>query len=160
MKLERLCLNHPKEEAVSICQHCHDWLCLHCRQEGPEYYYCHKPECLEALEALKVLKQGACKYCGERILFEMIHCPACGKQLREIKDWEKRDDLVTISRYSLPIQAQLARTILESVGIESYVLDENVVALNPGYNYAFGGVRLQVRKSESRQASIALGIKE
>ncbi len=54
MKPEHTCVNHPGAEIVSFCHHCYDRLCKDCVTEGPEHYYCRKPECLKALESEKI----------------------------------------------------------------------------------------------------------
>src|ERR1019366_2359975 len=53
MKPDHICVNHPSEEAASVCRHCHDWFCSRCIKEGPEGYFCNKPECLQAFETSK-----------------------------------------------------------------------------------------------------------
>jgi hypothetical protein len=46
-----VCLNHPDREALSFCHHCGAYYCPECLKAGPEFYYCGRPECLQALEA-------------------------------------------------------------------------------------------------------------
>ncbi|WP_177424378.1 DUF2007 domain-containing protein [Pseudomonas sp. MYb185] len=52
--------------------------------------------------------------------------------------------LVTISRYSFPYEAQLARALLESEGIPAFIADEHTINMQWLYSDALGGVRLQV----------------
>jgi hypothetical protein len=152
MKPDHFCVNHPTFEAISFCHHCKDWLCTDCAIEGPTYYFCHKPDCLQALKTENALMEGNCPGCGEKFIPNAIHCGSCGKKLRDPTKKEKSEDLVTIFRFNSPIEAHLAQTKLESEEIESYIADEHMVSINPGYDIAFGGVRLQVKKSDVHQA--------
>lgn len=52
--------------------------------------------------------------------------------------------LVTISRYSFPHEAHVARALLESEGIPVFLADEHTITMQWLYSNALGGVRLQV----------------
>ncbi len=155
MKPEHICANHPTEEADSFCQHCHGWFCLRCLNQGPEYYYCNKTECHKAFEVATALKGGKCSSCGETVLPYAAYCGSCGAKLRELSAKEKADDLIVVARYQNPMEAYLAKARLESIDIESYIADEHIFAINPVF-YAFGGVKLQVKKSDFDKAVNAL----
>jgi hypothetical protein len=158
MKPEHFCINHPALEAVSFCHHCHTWVCPSCLTEGPEHYYCHKAGCLKALESEEVLITKKCPRCGEIITADIPSCGSCGKKLRNLTTEEKAEKLITIAKYKTSIEAHLARTKLESEGIESYVNHEH---LGPPYSFlVFGGVPLQIKKSDANQAYLILDIKE
>lgn len=58
------------------------------------------------------------------------------------------DERVTIARFSSPIEAQMARGLLESAGINSFLVGENV---NNLLQAAFR-VRLQVAASDEEAA--------
>jgi hypothetical protein len=58
------------------------------------------------------------------------------------------DDLVTIAKFLEPVQAQLAKGMLDSAGIDSFLLGENA---NSMLAFAFR-VRLQVRRGEEAAA--------
>src|SRR6185437_8815829 len=62
------------------------------------------------------------------------------------------DPLITIASFALPVEAHLARTKLESEGIEAHVADENIVSINWLYSNAVGGVKLQVPESQADRA--------
>ena len=68
-------------------------------------------------------------------------------------------DLVTVAKFGNSMEAQLARTKLESRKIKSYVLDENMICMAPLYDIALGGVRLIVRDSDLVKATKILGLK-
>ncbi len=51
MDPDQICFNHPNRKAFSLCHHCGKYYCSSCLKEGPEFYYCTRPECLKALEA-------------------------------------------------------------------------------------------------------------
>ena len=62
------------------------------------------------------------------------------------------DRLVTIARFSTPIEAQLARARLEAEGIPCYLANEAHAQMNGG----LGGVQLQVAEGNAQSASEAL----
>jgi hypothetical protein len=159
MKPEHICANHPNEEAVSVCHHCGEWFCSPCLREGPEYYYCGKSQCIQALEVATSLQKRKCPSCGESINEGAYKCGFCGKQLRELTESEKTEDLILVARYKSSVEAHLACSKLESEEIESYIADEHMVTINPAF-YAFGGVKLQVKKSDFNRAVRILGLDE
>ena len=50
----------------------------------------------------------------------------------------------------------MAKSILDSAGIESFLADENVISMNWLWSNALGGVKLQVRKTDAAIASDSL----
>ena len=58
-------------------------------------------------------------------------------------------ELITIAVYSTPVEAHLAKTKLDSAGIESFITDEYMSHI---YMSTVGGVKLQVRKSDAESA--------
>ena len=155
MKAYNTCANHPDRESLSFCHFCRDELCTACLNEGKEYYYCNKPECLKAVETGDFLRRDKCTYCGGKIQPDFNFCPSCGMDLKI----GKGNDLITIAAYQNSTDAQLARTKLEAEEIEAFIADEHMVTINPGYNIAFGGVKLKVRRSDAEIAVKILGIK-
>ncbi len=65
---------------------------------------------------------------------------------------EKDRDIVTISTYSYPLEAEIARGKLESEGIWAFVADDYMVTMNWLYSTAIGGVKLQVKESDAQRA--------
>ena len=63
------------------------------------------------------------------------------------------EDLVTVARFESPLEAQLARGLLESAGIASFLVGENV---NHMLQAAFG-VHLQVGADDEVSARELLG---
>lgn len=57
-------------------------------------------------------------------------------------------DFVTIKVFDNPIEAHLLKSKLESEGIPCFLQDENIVSLNPLYNYAVGGIKLNIPSSD------------
>lgn len=55
--------------------------------------------------------------------------------------------LVTIARYSMPYEAHIAKSRLDSEGIPAFVADEHTINMQWLYSDALGGVRLQVPES-------------
>lgn len=67
------------------------------------------------------------------------------------------EDLVTIASFRDYVQANIAKTKLESEGVDCWIADDVVVTLNWFESQLLGGVKLRVRESESREARAALG---
>jgi hypothetical protein len=66
------------------------------------------------------------------------------------------EGLITVARFESPIEAQIAKGVLESSGIECFLVGENVNSL---LNAAFR-VRLQVRIEDEEAARELLGSAE
>ncbi len=60
--------------------------------------------------------------------------------------------LVTIARYTFPYEAQIARALLESEGVSSFIADEQTINMQWLYSDALGGVRLQVAEEDVYRA--------
>jgi hypothetical protein len=56
--------------------------------------------------------------------------------------------LITVGQYRDLTDAQLARGILDSAGIPSFLRDENTVRMDWFYSNSIGGIRLQVREED------------
>ena len=65
------------------------------------------------------------------------------------------DQMVTISRYTLPEEAHVVRCFLEGHGVEAWVFDEYAVQWYWLISNAVGGVRLVVRE-EDRDTALEL----
>ena len=64
--------------------------------------------------------------------------------------------MITIARFSLAIEAHIARAKLESEGIPAFVADEHTITANWLYSNAMGGVRLQVPNACAEHAHAIL----
>jgi hypothetical protein len=62
------------------------------------------------------------------------------------------EEFVTIAAYSSLFEAEFFKTILDLEGIESFVIDTNVMAVYPFLAPSSGGVKLQVKKSDAERA--------
>lgn len=62
------------------------------------------------------------------------------------------DKFVTIASYTGPWEAHLAHAKLESEGIFSIVLDDQIASINWFYSNAVGGVRLQVSAADAERS--------
>lgn len=60
--------------------------------------------------------------------------------------------LVTISRYSMPYEAHIAKSRLDSEGIPAFIADEHTISMQWLYSNALGGVKLQVPESYAETA--------
>lgn len=68
---QKYCINHPNIPSYTICGNCKDSYCKSCRDsclnEGIEYYYCNKKECLDKYEIEKyyLKNNNFCEKCSE-----------------------------------------------------------------------------------------------
>ena len=62
------------------------------------------------------------------------------------------DEWVTIAQLSTPVEAHVAAGAVTAAGIQSRILDEHTIGMNPFYSLALGGVRLQVPRSRAAEA--------
>jgi DNA-directed RNA polymerase subunit RPC12/RpoP len=62
-------------------------------------------------------------------------------------------EIVTLKVFDNAIDAHLLKTRLESEGINCYLLDENMVTLNPLYNISVGGIKLRIHKDDLEDAA-------
>lgn len=66
--------------------------------------------------------------------------------------YDLSNDLTTISSFDLAFDAARAKSFLDNSGINSFVMDANVIALNQTLTWALGGVRLQVALKDASEA--------
>lgn len=59
---------------------------------------------------------------------------------------------VLIRRYRDSLEASLAKSILDSAGVESFLVDDNLVRLHWFYSNAVGGVKVLVRAEDADTA--------
>lgn len=59
---------------------------------------------------------------------------------------------MTIASFPNPVAAHIARGKLESEGVDCYVANDTLFAINSGYVWADGGVHLRVRESDAEKA--------
>src|SRR5438876_6398247 len=59
---------------------------------------------------------------------------------------------VVIARYGGVLEAVLAKSMLDSAGIESFLGDENLVRLDWFYSNLVGGIKLMVREADAETA--------
>jgi hypothetical protein len=62
------------------------------------------------------------------------------------------DDLVTVAAFADVSQAELARERLELEGITAFVIDGQTAGIMPYLTSATGGVRVQVKPTDSDRA--------
>jgi Putative prokaryotic signal transducing protein len=64
--------------------------------------------------------------------------------------------LVTLRQFVSVPEALFAKGLLDSVGIESFLADENIIRIDWFLSNALGGVKLQVRESDAENAMTIL----
>ena len=69
-------------------------------------------------------------------------------------------DLVSIRFYDDPLEAHMARCLLENEGIEAFVHDEHIIGLNRMFSYALGGIKLKVPEGSKADALRILEVTE
>jgi len=67
-------------------------------------------------------------------------------------------DLVTVATFSHPAEAYMQKAKLDSEGIQAFVVDDCVVAVNWLYSLAVGGVKLQVAEPDVEKALETLSV--
>jgi len=86
--------------------------------------------------------------------------PAFDEAIRNLWELEREagigHELVTIAKFTFPLEAYVPKSKLESEGIWSLVADEYLVNLDWRYCYAIGRVRLLVRDSDVLRATYVL----
>jgi hypothetical protein len=65
--------------------------------------------------------------------------------------------LVTIASFNQPTEAHILKGRLEAEGIPCFLGDENIVAAQPFYSVAVGGVKLKVTEDDAEEARAILG---
>jgi hypothetical protein len=66
------------------------------------------------------------------------------------------ESMVTIATFGTPVEAQLARNLLEEAGIESVLADAETVGMLWHVGSALGGVKLQVAEADEARARAVL----
>jgi hypothetical protein len=79
------------------------------------------------------------------------------KSQNEAADATEPEPMVTIRSFGDVMQAWLAKSNLESAGIECHLVDDNMVRLHWGIVNVLGGVKLQVKRED---AEVALDLLE
>ncbi len=69
---------------------------------------------------------------------------------------QRDDDLITLATFGNELEAQVARTKLESDGIEAFVADDVTLRMNGFWSAALGGVKLRVRRRDEAEAKRSL----
>lgn len=64
----------------------------------------------------------------------------------------EHNDLVPVRFYDDPLDAHMARCLLENEGLKAFVHDEHIIGLNRAFSYALGQVKLKVATEDRTQA--------
>jgi tetratricopeptide (TPR) repeat protein len=70
------------------------------------------------------------------------------KNLSELRVGLKKSGLVTIAKFSHPIEAHVAKTKLQASGVWSFLADEYTVRMNWLFSNTVGGVKLMVKAAD------------
>jgi hypothetical protein len=71
---------------------------------------------------------------------------------QETTSGEKSPQVVTLRRYMNLQEALLAKSVLDSAGIECFLADQNVIRLDWFLSNALGGIRLLVKQEDAGAA--------
>ena len=63
------------------------------------------------------------------------------------------DKFLTVATFETSIEAGFAKSLLESDGVQVFLVDEHTTAMNWGCNLALGGIKLKVFKEDAEKAS-------
>ncbi len=66
------------------------------------------------------------------------------------------DRIVTLISYYNSIEAYSLMERLAAEGIESFVGDDVTISIEPNYNYAYGGVKVNIRECDAQKALMIL----
>lgn len=66
------------------------------------------------------------------------------------------DRIIVYSTYYNPIEANIVKSRLEDSDIPCFLTDENVATINPLYNQAIGGVKLNVFEKDVERINLLL----
>jgi hypothetical protein len=61
-------------------------------------------------------------------------------------------ELVTVAVFTSAFNAHVSEGRLRAEGIEAYIKDEHTIQVNPFYNNALGGIKLQVKDTDVDEA--------
>jgi hypothetical protein len=64
--------------------------------------------------------------------------------------------IVTLRQFLTLQEALLAKSLLDSAGIQNYLIDENLIRLDWFLSNALGGIKLQVRDTDATSAAALL----
>jgi Putative prokaryotic signal transducing protein len=70
---------------------------------------------------------------------------------------KERSKVVILRKYMTLPEALLAKSILDSAGIESFLADQNIIRMDWFLSNALGGVKLRVREEDAEEAAALLG---
>jgi len=96
-------------------------------------------------------RRWSCRGCGSDWKDEEIGIEPDGSE-GETEEEDFMADLVTVARFTTPWEAHLARTLLESEGIEACVLEERLPPVNLLTGEARAFNRLEVREDDAARA--------
>lgn len=61
---------------------------------------------------------------------------------------DQQDEFVVAASFRLPHEAQFAKGLLESYGIEVFLADENTAGMGVHLSHIIGGAKLMVRRTD------------
>lgn len=64
--------------------------------------------------------------------------------------------MIILKTFDNSIEAHLLKSKLESENIECFIIDENMVTLNPLYSNAVGGIKLSIESADLQKAQIII----
>lgn len=73
---------------------------------------------------------------------------------------KNQDKLITFMTFDNGFQAHMLKSTLAEHGIESHVIDENIITLNPLYNNLIGGIKLMISSADLEKAREVLTLKD
>ena len=64
--------------------------------------------------------------------------------------------IITLKTFDSSIEAYLLKSKLESENIECFVIDENMITLNPLFANAVGGIKLNINDEDLKKAQAVI----
>jgi RNA polymerase subunit RPABC4/transcription elongation factor Spt4 len=149
--------------------------CPDCDQEiDEEIETC--PECGAALTPAEGVTKWTCPKCKQEVTSDYEVCWQCGTTIEGVEDpgffdersarkveqgeGETPENLVTVTKCSLPGEAHAIRMRLEAENIPVFLFDEFTITMDWLLSNAIGGVKVQVPDHALERAREILGIME
>ena len=91
-----------------------------------------------------------CSNCGAEVNEKDLKCSNCGAELYD--DNEDNMQTVKLKTFLNEIDAQIAKSVLDDEGIESFIIKDDEGSMNPSLQFTLG-VRLYVLENDAEKAA-------
>jgi hypothetical protein len=92
-----------------------------------------------------------CSNCGTEISKEEIKCQNCGAELGDSEENVDNESTVVVKTFMNEFEAEIAKSVLEEEGIESFISKDDEGSMNPALQLTMG-VKLHVFEKDEEKA--------